>query len=77
MQNSSGISCHFQTPLAPIAGDGRILNQAHQIKLGASYPDPSPGWSFQEHFRLTASAPFVQANFGHCQEGFIAVNDAP
>jgi hypothetical protein len=37
MQNSSGISCHFQTPLPPMAGDGRILNQAYQIKLGVSY----------------------------------------
>jgi len=30
----------------------------------ASYPNPSPGWSFQERFRLTASTPFAQANFG-------------
>ena len=29
-----------------------------------SYPNPSPGWSFQERFRLTASTPFAQANFG-------------
>jgi hypothetical protein len=28
-----------------------------------SYPNPSPGWSFQEHFRLTASTPFARANF--------------
>jgi hypothetical protein len=29
-----------------------------------SYPNPSPGWSFQERFHLTASTPFAQANFG-------------
>ena len=29
-----------------------------------SYPNSSPGWSFQERFRLTASTPFAQANFG-------------
>jgi len=29
-----------------------------------SYPNPSPGWSSQECFHLTASAPFAQANFG-------------
>ena len=29
-----------------------------------SYPNPSPGWSFQERFGLAASAPFAQANFG-------------
>jgi hypothetical protein len=29
-----------------------------------AYPNPSPGWSFQERFRLTASTPFAQANFG-------------
>jgi hypothetical protein len=46
-----------------------------------SYPNPSPGWSFQERFHLTASAPFAQANFGvpprRDQEGFIPVKDAP
>ncbi len=29
-----------------------------------SYPNPSPGWSFQERFGLTASAPFASTNFG-------------
>jgi hypothetical protein len=29
-----------------------------------SYPNPSPGRSFQERFGLTASTPFAQANFG-------------
>jgi hypothetical protein len=29
-----------------------------------SYPNPSPGWSFQEYFRLTTSTPFAKANFG-------------
>jgi hypothetical protein len=29
-----------------------------------SYPNPSPGWSFQERFSLTASTPFARANFG-------------
>ena len=29
-----------------------------------SYPNPSPGWSFQVRFGLTASTPFAQANFG-------------
>jgi len=29
-----------------------------------SYPNPSPGWSFQERFHLTVSTPFAQANFG-------------
>ncbi len=28
-----------------------------------SYPNPSPGWSFQERFRLTASTPSAQADF--------------
>jgi hypothetical protein len=26
--------------------------------------NPSPGWSFQERFYLTASTPFAKANFG-------------
>jgi hypothetical protein len=29
-----------------------------------SYPNPSPRWSFPERFRLMASTPFAQANFG-------------
>ena len=29
-----------------------------------SYPNPSPGWSFQERFHLTASTPFAKTNFG-------------
>ena len=29
-----------------------------------SYPNPSPGWSFQERFHLTASTPSAQADFG-------------
>ena len=28
------------------------------------YPNPSPRWSFQERFHLTASTPFTQVNFG-------------
>ncbi len=42
----------------------------------ASYPNPSPEWSFQERFHLTASTPFAQANFGalsgrlHTRQGF-------
>jgi len=41
-----------------------------------SYPNPSPRWSFQERFHLTASTPFAQANFGalsgrlHTRQGF-------
>ncbi len=34
-----------------------------------SYPNPSPGWSFQERFHLTASTPFAQANFGALSGG--------
>jgi hypothetical protein len=29
-----------------------------------SYPNPSPGWSFQERFCLTASTPSARADFG-------------
>ena len=29
-----------------------------------SYPNTSPGWSFQERFHLTVSTPLAQANFG-------------
>jgi hypothetical protein len=29
-----------------------------------SYPNASPGWSFQERFHLAASTPFAKANFG-------------
>ena len=29
-----------------------------------SYPNPSPGWSFQERFGLTASTPSALADFG-------------
>jgi hypothetical protein len=30
----------------------------------ASYPNPSPGWSFQERFHLTVSTPSARADFG-------------
>ena len=33
-----------------------------------SYPNPSPGWSFQERFGLLTSTPFAQANFGALSE---------
>jgi hypothetical protein len=34
----------------------------------ASYPNPLPGWSFQERFGLTASTPPAQADFGALSE---------
>jgi hypothetical protein len=34
-----------------------------------SYPNPSPGWSFQERFHLTASTPSVQTDFGALSGG--------
>ena len=42
-----------------------------------SYPNPSPGWSFQGRFGLAASTPFAKRTSAHCQEGFIPVKDAP
>jgi hypothetical protein len=43
------------------------IHDSHKCSLTwtiVPYPNPSLGWSFQERFRLTASAPFAQANCG-------------
>ena len=42
-----------------------------------SYPNPSPGWSFQERFHLTVSTPYPEGTSAHCQKGFIPIMDAP